>query len=39
VFDALLTGESRFGELPGVLARLAAGDLPALCHLITYSGE
>jgi threonine dehydrogenase-like Zn-dependent dehydrogenase len=35
-FDALLTGESRFDELPGVLARLAAGHLPALCHLITY---
>jgi threonine dehydrogenase-like Zn-dependent dehydrogenase len=38
-FDALLTGESRFGQLPYVLAQLAAGDLPALCHLITYSGE
>jgi threonine dehydrogenase-like Zn-dependent dehydrogenase len=39
VFDALITGESRFDELPDVLARLAAGSLPALCHLITYSGE
>ncbi|MFG1891579.1 dehydrogenase [Micromonospora sp. NPDC049051] len=38
-FDALLTGESRFAELPDVLARLAAGSLPALCHLITYDGE
>ena len=38
-FDALITGESRFEELPDVLARLAAGSLPALCHLITYSGE
>jgi threonine dehydrogenase-like Zn-dependent dehydrogenase len=38
-FDALITGESRFGELPDVLVRLAAGTLPALCHLITYSGE
>jgi threonine dehydrogenase-like Zn-dependent dehydrogenase len=38
-FDALITGESRFDELPDVLARLAAGSLPALCHLITYSGE
>jgi threonine dehydrogenase-like Zn-dependent dehydrogenase len=38
VFDALITGESRFAELPDVLARLAAGDLPALCHLITYDG-
>jgi threonine dehydrogenase-like Zn-dependent dehydrogenase len=35
-FDALLTGESRFDELPDVMARLAAGSLPALCHTITY---
>src|SRR3984957_9292380 len=35
-FDALVTGESRFGELPDVMARLAAGSLPALCHTITY---
>jgi NADPH:quinone reductase-like Zn-dependent oxidoreductase len=35
-FDALLSGESRFEELPAVMARLAAGDLPALCHTITY---
>lgn len=38
-FDALITGTSRFEELPDVLARLAAGSLPALCHLITYGGE
>ncbi|MGN6869005.1 MAG: zinc-dependent alcohol dehydrogenase [Solirubrobacteraceae bacterium] len=37
-FDVLLTGESRFGELPDVMARLAAGSLPALCHTITYDG-
>ena len=37
-FDALVTGESRFGELPDVMARLAAGSLPALCHTITYDG-
>ena len=37
-FDALITGESRFEELPDVFARLAAGTLPALCHLVTYSG-
>jgi threonine dehydrogenase-like Zn-dependent dehydrogenase len=36
-FDALITGESSFTELPGVLAQLAAGEIPALCHLITYS--
>jgi threonine dehydrogenase-like Zn-dependent dehydrogenase len=35
-FDALLTGESRFDELPEVMARLAAGSLPALCHTIRY---
>jgi threonine dehydrogenase-like Zn-dependent dehydrogenase len=38
-FDALISGEHRFEELPGVLARLAAGDLPGLCHLITYGGD
>jgi NADPH:quinone reductase-like Zn-dependent oxidoreductase len=35
-FDALLTGASPFEELPDVMARLAAGTLPALCHSITY---
>ena len=35
-FDALLTGESHFDDLPEVMARLAAGSLPALCHTITY---
>ena len=35
-FDALLTGRSRFSELPDVMARLAAGSLPALCHTIAY---
>ncbi|MEV4490643.1 zinc-binding alcohol dehydrogenase [Micromonospora coxensis] len=38
-FDALLTGRSPFADLPDVLDRLAAGTLPALCHLITYDGE
>ena len=37
-FDVLVTGESRFDELPGVMERLAAGSLPALCHTITYEG-
>jgi len=37
-FDVLLTGESRFDELPDVMPRLAAGSLPALCHTITYDG-
>jgi NADPH:quinone reductase-like Zn-dependent oxidoreductase len=38
-FDALVTGESRFDELPDVMPRLAEGTLPALCHTITYDGE
>ena len=38
-FDALVTGQSRFSELPDVMARLAAGSLPALCHTITYDDE
>jgi hypothetical protein len=37
-FDVLVTGASPFEELPGVMARLAAGSLPALCHTITYDG-
>jgi NADPH:quinone reductase-like Zn-dependent oxidoreductase len=37
-FDVLLTGESRFAELPAVMPRLAEGSLPALCHSITYEG-
>ncbi|WGX98062.1 zinc-binding alcohol dehydrogenase [Nocardioides sp. L-11A] len=36
VFDVLLTGCSPFGELPAVLARIAAGELPGLCHSIDY---
>jgi len=35
-FDALITGVSRFDELPDVMARLTAGSLPALCHVIRY---
>jgi len=38
-FDALLSGESPFEQLPEVLAGLAAGTRPALSHLITYGGE
>jgi NADPH:quinone reductase-like Zn-dependent oxidoreductase len=38
-FDALVTGQSHFSELPDVMARLSAGTLPALCHTITYDGE
>jgi threonine dehydrogenase-like Zn-dependent dehydrogenase len=38
-FDALLTGQSPFSELPDVMAQLTAGNLPALCHTITYDGS
>ncbi|WP_432002703.1 zinc-dependent alcohol dehydrogenase [Streptomyces sioyaensis] len=36
-FDALVTGESAFEDLPRVMPRLASGDLPALCHRIRYT--
>jgi NADPH:quinone reductase-like Zn-dependent oxidoreductase len=35
-FDALITGQSDFGELPAVMARLGRGELPGLCHRIVY---
>jgi threonine dehydrogenase-like Zn-dependent dehydrogenase len=35
-FDALLSGTSSFEELPTVMARLAGGELRALCHTIRY---
>lgn len=35
-FDALVTGQSPFEELPEVMPRLAGGEIPALCHRITY---
>ncbi len=35
--DALVTGESAFDDLPAVLPRLAAGDLPGLCHRVRYA--
>ncbi|HTA32976.1 MAG TPA: zinc-binding alcohol dehydrogenase [Solirubrobacteraceae bacterium] len=38
-FDVLITGQSRFCELPDVMERLAAGSLNALCHTITYEGD
>ena len=38
-FDVLITGESPFEELPDVMARLADGRLPALCHTISYEGR
>lgn len=38
-YDVLLTGRSPFGELPEVMAALADGSLPALCHTIDYEDE
>ncbi|HEY8471697.1 MAG TPA: zinc-binding alcohol dehydrogenase [Natronosporangium sp.] len=38
-FDALITGECDFDDLPGVMAALAAGELPALCHRVRYPEE
>jgi threonine dehydrogenase-like Zn-dependent dehydrogenase len=37
-YDALLTGTSRFEELPDVMPQLASGKLAAICHAISYEG-
>ncbi|MBE1462575.1 threonine dehydrogenase-like Zn-dependent dehydrogenase [Kibdelosporangium phytohabitans] len=37
-FDALISGEFPFGDLPSVLSSLASGELPGLCHRIRYDG-
>ena len=36
VFDAFLTGSSKFEDLPGVVQSLADGTLEALCHVVEY---
>ena len=38
-FDTLITGVSRFDELPDVMSRLSSGSLPALCHTVSYGDE
>ena len=38
-FAALLTGTSKFEELPQVMADLESGRLPALCHTLTYDSQ
>ena len=38
-YDALLTGESPFALLPRVMAEIASGSVPALCHTITYDNS
>lgn len=35
-FDILVSGESAFDELPGIMSRLASGEIDALCHRIRY---
>ena len=36
--DALITGESEFSDLPGVLAHLSSHPEAGLCHRIRYPG-
>ena len=36
VFDRLISGESRFDELPALMARLASAPGGALCHAVRY---
>ncbi|MFG2148500.1 zinc-binding alcohol dehydrogenase [Streptomyces sp. NPDC048696] len=36
VFDVLITGESDFDDLPQVMAEIATGARPGLCHRIRY---
>lgn len=38
-FDALLSGSSRFEELPEVMASLSDGTRSALCHTLTYDSD
>jgi threonine dehydrogenase-like Zn-dependent dehydrogenase len=38
-FDALITGESPFEDLPDVLPRLARGELKGLCHRVLYATD
>ncbi|MEV3859120.1 zinc-binding alcohol dehydrogenase [Streptomyces sp. NPDC050095] len=38
-FDALITGESAFEELPHVMAEIASGRLTGLCHRIRYDAN
>jgi threonine dehydrogenase-like Zn-dependent dehydrogenase len=35
-FDALITGVSPFEELPDLMSRLATGEQPGLCHIVSY---
>jgi threonine dehydrogenase-like Zn-dependent dehydrogenase len=35
-FDALITGVSPFEELPALMSKLVDGEIPALCHTLSY---
>jgi NADPH:quinone reductase-like Zn-dependent oxidoreductase len=38
-YDALLTGESAFADLPDLMPRLVSGEVDAICHTIAYDTE
>lgn len=38
-FDALLTGESSWRDLPATMAAVASGELPGLCHTIDWRDD
>jgi threonine dehydrogenase-like Zn-dependent dehydrogenase len=38
-YDVLLTGQSRFDDLPETMAAIASGSLGGLCHTASYEGE
>ncbi|TWG99820.1 threonine dehydrogenase-like Zn-dependent dehydrogenase [Nocardioides sp. J9] len=38
-FDVLLTGSSPFDALPAVIAKIAEGAMPGLCHVIDYPAD
>jgi threonine dehydrogenase-like Zn-dependent dehydrogenase len=38
-FDALITGVSPFDELPALMSKLADGEMPALCHTVSYGED
>jgi len=38
-FDALITGESAFEDLPDLLPRLTSGELKGLCHRVRYDTD
>lgn len=38
-FDALITGRSRFEDLPDLMPRLVSGLTDQLCHVLVYGGD